>query len=213
MPMATTRVKKRLAECELKGFTTELNGHTAQPGSGCDLSLSVVTAKDGGQPKNCVYLAASLAEVRPYGQLLIVKNFVRVGATVTYRCNSAGNRFDSVIQRCAAHQLAHQQGLLSIRDDNLRQYLGSATSAFNHGAVDVSRSDRFAGLARGTGAKLQCSSAKRRTMRCGGRGCPTAYVRSFSRPKAASRPLPRKLWASSFPKMSIRPATTPVHPV
>ncbi len=121
--------------------------------------------------------------------------------------------FDSVIQRCAAHQLARQQGLLSTRDDNLRQCLGSATYAFNHGAVDVSRSDRFAGFARGAGAKLQCSSATRRTMRCGGRGCPTAYVRSFSRPKAASRPLARKFWASSFPKISIRPATIPVHPV
>ncbi|MEA3098103.1 MAG: hypothetical protein QOF74_2343 [Caballeronia mineralivorans] len=213
MPVATTRVKKRLGECELIGLTTELNGHTARPGSGCDLRLSVVTAKDGGQPKNGVHLAASFAEVRPYGQLLIVKNFVRVGATVTYRCNSAGNRFDSAIQRCAAHQLARQQGLLSTRDDNLRQCLGSATAAFNHGAVDVSRSDRFADFARGTGAKLQCSSATRRTMRCGGRGCPTAYVCSFSRPNTASRSLPRKLWASSFPKMSIRHATTPVHPV
>jgi len=121
--------------------------------------------------------------------------------------------FDSVIQRSAAHQLARQQGLLSTRDGNLRQCLGSVTSAFNHGAVDVGRGDRFAGLARGTGAKLQCSSETRRTVQCGGRGCPTVYVRSFSRPKTASHPLARKFWASSFPKISIRPATTPVHPV
>src|SRR5258708_12450949 len=98
MPVATSCVKKRLGECELIGFATELNGHTARPGSGCDLRLSVVTAKDGGQPKNGVHLAASLDEVRPYGQLLIVKNFVPVGATVPYHSNSPGNRFTSLIR-------------------------------------------------------------------------------------------------------------------
>lgn len=41
----------------------------------------------------------------------------------------------------------------------------------------------------------------------------TPYTVSFSRPNAAWRPSCRKVSASSLPKMSMRPAMTPVHPV
>src|ERR1700738_3335803 len=85
--------------------------------------------------------------------------------------------------------------------------------AVKRGVVDVCQGDPLPGFARQTlkpnaGVDLKKGRIARR-----GRHGQTPYAVSIPRPKTAPRPPCRKVSASSLPKMSIRPATTPVQPV